>query len=262
MGLTGEHGFACYVEREDGNYLFDTGQGLGIVNNGRILEKDLRNLRAVVLSHGHYDHTGGLPEVLHQSGPVDVYGHPDIFLRRFRTTGKLKRFIGLPYHRTYLESLGARFRLVTGWTEIAPGIHTTGEIPRVTPFEVGDPEMTALLPDGTETHPDPLTDDLSLVVETQQGLIVLLGCAHAGLINTLRHVLAATGRDRIHAVLGGTHLVFADAECFERTLEALEEFRVEKIGGAHCTGLPQGARLQARFGDRFFFGGVGSVLEA
>lgn len=262
MGLMGEHGFACYIETEHGNYLFDTGQGLGILNNGRILEKDLRKMRGVVLSHGHYDHTGGLPEVLHQSGPVDVFTHPQVFLKRFRTNGRLRRFVGLPYHRTYLESLGARFRFVMEWTQIGPGAWVTGEVPRLTPFEQVDPEMTAVLPDGREVHPDPLMDDLSLVLDTESGLVVLLGCAHSGLINILHHVLARTGRDRIHAVLGGTHLGFADAARLEQTLSALDDFAVERFGAAHCTGLPQALRLQARLGERFFFGAVGTVLEA
>lgn len=260
-GLLGEHGFACYVETEEGNYLFDTGQGLAIVNNSRILEKDLGKLRAIVLSHGHYDHTGGLPEVLHQSGPVDVYGHPDIFLRRFRVTGKMKRFTGLPYHRTYLESLGARFRLVTEWTKVGRGLWVTGEIPRVTPFEQEDRETTAVSADGQEVHPDPLKDDLSLAIETERGLVLLLGCGHAGIINILRHALDRSGHDRVHAAIGGTHMVFFDAQRLEQTLQAIEECAVEKIGGAHCTGLQQSARLQARLGERFFFAPVGTVLE-
>ncbi len=262
LGLIGEHGFACFVETDRGCYLFDTGQGQGILNNARILQKDLTSLRAILLSHGHYDHTGGLPDVLHQCGPVPVYGHPDMFTGRFHTLGRIRRFIGIPHRREYLEALGADFRLSADPVEIAPGIHLSGQIPRVTAFEKGDAKMTAVTAAGEALHPDPIHDDLSLVIESAKGLILVLGCAHAGLVNIMHRVLEQTGRDAFYAIVGGTHLGFASDEQFENTLSALEKFRVEKLGVSHCTGLARAAQLHARLGDRFFFGSVGRILEA
>jgi len=253
-GLIGEHGFACHVETPAGNYLFDTGQGFGILQNAAVLKKDLGAVKAILLSHGHYDHTGGLPAVLGQTGSIDIHGHPDLFLERYRE----KRFIGIPHRREYLESLGARFVLSRQMCELAPGLWLTGEIPRRTSFEQGDPLMTALCC-GTSSH-DELLDDLSLVVDSEKGLILILGCAHAGLVNIMEYVLEQTGRDGFYAILGGTHLGFADDTQFEKTLRALDNYRVAKLGVSHCTGLPHAARLQALLGDRFFFGSVGSVL--
>jgi len=261
FGVIGEHGFACLVETEGGNYLFDTGQGFGIVSNALTLKKDLGGIAAVMLSHGHYDHTGGLPAVLKLRGPVDVYAHPDLFLERISSRQGQKRFIGIPYNRHYLEFLGARFQLGAEIREVGPGVFLTGEIPRRTAFEKGDADMTALLPDGQTLHPDPIRDDLSLIVDTDKGLVLVLGCAHAGLINIIDYTLETMGRDRIYAVLGGTHLGFTGDEQFEQTLAAIERYRIERIGVSHCTGPARAALLHARYPHKFFFGSVGAVLE-
>lgn len=262
FGLIGEHGFACHVETPEGCYLFDTGQGQGLLTNARILQKDLRQLRSIILSHGHYDHTGGLPDALHQTGPIDVFGHPSLFDQRYRATGKLQRFIGSPHRREYLEALGARFCLESRWQQLGPKVYLSGEIPRETAFEKGDAKMSAITADGERLSPDPLNDDLSLVIKASSGLVVLLGCAHAGLINILRHVLRQFPGQRIHTVLGGTHLDFADDSQFEQTLAALDEFGLERLAVSHCTGLSRAAQLQVRFGQRFCFGSVGTILEA
>ncbi len=260
-GLVGEHGFACYLETSRGNYLFDTGQGLGIGGNARILEKDLADIRAVILSHGHWDHAGGLPEVLRHCGPVDVWGHPEMFKARYYHKNNQQRYVGIPHRRDYLEALGARFRLERSWREVGPGVFLTGEIARQTPFEKGDPHLSVVSREGLDHLQDPLEDDLSLVVESEKGLILVLGCAHAGLVNILNHVRERTGKEEIYAIIGGTHLGFAGDAQFTETLAALARFRVARLGVSHCTGLPRAAALAERLGERFFFGSVGAVLE-
>jgi 7,8-dihydropterin-6-yl-methyl-4-(beta-D-ribofuranosyl)aminobenzene 5'-phosphate synthase len=260
--VIGEHGFACFVETEQGNYLFDTGQGMGIVNNAMTLGKDLRTISAIMISHGHYDHTGGLPLVLQQCGEVEVYAHPQIFTNRIWTAQGQKKFIGIPFRRSFLESLGARFHLGTDLTEVGTGVYLTGEIPRRNAFEKGDDNMTAILSDGSTCHPDPLHDDLSMIVDSPKGLIIVLGCAHAGLINIVEYTLAQMGRDSIYAIIGGTHLGFASDEQFNETLAVIDRYTIEHIGVSHCTGLPRAAMLAAKLGSRFFFGTVGAVLEA
>ncbi len=255
-----EHGFACLVETDAGSWLFDTGQGLGILHNARLLGRDLRGLRGVVLSHGHYDHCGGLPQVLSCATGMDVFAHPDLFAPRYRRAPGDFRYLGIPFQRPYLESLGARFELGREFRPLAPGISLSGEVPRRTSFEKGEPSLV-VQGAGDEWLSDPFADDLSLVVETGRGLVLVLGCAHAGLVNIMRHVLEQTGRDRLYAVIGGTHLVMADDEQFEATLQALKDFRVERIGVSHCTGLQRGAQMHTRLPDRHFFAGVGTVLE-
>jgi 7,8-dihydropterin-6-yl-methyl-4-(beta-D-ribofuranosyl)aminobenzene 5'-phosphate synthase len=262
FGVIGEHGFACFVETENGNFLFDTGQGLGIIRNSIALDKDLKSIRAVMISHGHYDHTGGLPAVLQARGPVDVYGHPDMFAERIWSADGKQRFIGVPYRREFLESLGANFRLGTELTEVSPGVCLTGEISRMSTFEKGDANMTVILPDGKSIHPDPLKDDLSLIIDSDKGLIIVLGCAHAGTINIIEYALKQMNRDRIYAIMGGTHLGFSSDEQFEETLRVIDQYKIERIGVSHCTGLEKASLLHNRLKERFFFGMVGSVLEA
>ena len=259
-GLIGEHGWSCYVETEGYSMLFDTGQGLGVLSNSLILRKDLRSIDAIVLSHGHYDHTSGLPAVLGISGPKPVYAHPDIFLVRYWKKGDVLREIGLRYKKEYLEAIGARFVDVEEFKEIYPGVYLTGMVPRITDFEPPDPNMQLRDPEAGWVQ-DPLKDDLSVVIDTEKGLFVILGCAHAGIINILKHIQKNLPGRPIHTVMGGTHLGLADPAQFGVTLSSLEEFGIKRLGAAHCTGLENGAKLYNALGDRFFFASVGVSIS-
>jgi 7,8-dihydropterin-6-yl-methyl-4-(beta-D-ribofuranosyl)aminobenzene 5'-phosphate synthase len=256
----GEHGFACVIERGDTMVLLDSGQGLGIERNARVLGKDLRNLDAVVLSHGHYDHVGGLDQVLAYTGKIDVFAHPDIFIPRYHRSAHALRFIGIPHRRELLETLGADFRWTPEFCEVAPGIHVTGQVQRRTTYEQGAPELVVPGDDGTFV-PDPFNDDMGVVVECEDGLAVILGCAHSGMINILLQVREQFPSRRIRAVLGGTHLGPASAEQFESTIQDLEQFEIQHIGVSHCTGQNRAAQIRERFGQRFFFASVGAILE-
>ncbi|UCG39184.1 MAG: MBL fold metallo-hydrolase [bacterium] len=259
-GLIGEHGFAALVERGKEKVLFDTGQGYALLHNARFLEVDLASVKKVVLSHGHDDHTGGLAEFLKTGGPRDVYAHPALFHSRFREVPDGPPIpIGIPFTRHYLEGLGAHFHLSEEPQEVSEGIMTTGAVPRRTAFETGDANLVLGCEHGS--GPDPISDDLSLIVEGGSGLAVLLGCAHAGLVNILRHVQTLVPQKPIRAVVGGTHLGFSSEEQMQGTLQAMASMGVDRVGASHCTGLAGSARLREALGDSFFFAGVGAVLE-
>jgi 7,8-dihydropterin-6-yl-methyl-4-(beta-D-ribofuranosyl)aminobenzene 5'-phosphate synthase len=260
---SGEHGFSAYLETDRGNYLFDTGNSHSIVPNSLLLNKDLRSVTKIFLSHGHHDHTGGLPEVLKLKGKVDVHVHPHVFLDRIavlKEDGKeTKRFVGIPYKKVYLEFLGANFVFNTDFMEVEKGIYLTGEVPRQTEFEKPDPRLFSEI--GGKSVQDTFPDDQSLILDGEKGLILIFGCAHSGMINIINYVISKTGKEKFQAILGGTHLDFLTPDQLEESIRSLKKMDIERIGVSHCTGMRAAFRLHQEFGDRFFYGCVGSVLE-
>jgi 7,8-dihydropterin-6-yl-methyl-4-(beta-D-ribofuranosyl)aminobenzene 5'-phosphate synthase len=259
----GEHGFACWLEIDGRNYLVDSGQGLGIINNAQVLGLPLDKLDGAVVSHGHYDHAGGLDQVLrHHKNPqgLDVFAHPDIFAKRYALGGQRLRFLGVPQRRELLESLGANFIFTPEFQAIAPNLYVTGAVPRTNDFELGDSNLVQRDASG-ELVPDPFYDDMAVAMDTPRGLLVVLGCAHSGIVNTLDYFCQKFNRTEVYAVVGGTHLGPVSAAQFDATLIALQKFNIQKLGVSHCTGQMRAALLHNKFGKKFFFGSVGAVLQ-
>jgi 7,8-dihydropterin-6-yl-methyl-4-(beta-D-ribofuranosyl)aminobenzene 5'-phosphate synthase len=263
IGGIGEHGYAIFIETSGGGpYLFDTGSGIGIISNAQLMEKDLNSLQKIFLSHGHYDHTGGLSDVLDAVDSVPVYAHPAVFGEKYSLSKKddrtERRFIGIPQKRELLEAKGAHFQLDTGFREVGEGLFLTGEIPRVTEFEAGEDRLKVKLND-TYTV-DSFPDDEALVLSTKKGLVVLLGCSHAGTINTLRYVQSELKDEHVYAVVGGTHWGFMEEKDFASSIETLKTMDISVIGVSHCTGIPVAHRLMNEFRGAFY-ASVGAVIE-
>jgi len=258
-GLLAEHGF-CLLVAGDSQVLFDTGQTDVCLRNAPRLGVDLSDVRAVVLSHGHYDHGGGLAALTSHLGQLDVYLHPTAFAAKYaRCPGSAEdRHVGLRYDADTLTRMGATVHAEAGVRELGPALLITGEIPRATPFEEAARDFWVKGNDGF--RPDPLQDDQALVLRTADGLVVLLGCAHAGVVNTVRYASKLTGDKRIRAVIGGLHLASASLERTEQTVATLRQMNVGQVVACHCTGFQARVRLHAAFGDRFVNGTVGLRL--
>jgi len=259
-GTLGEHGFAALIELQGGEpLLFDTGQGLTLLHNAARMKKDLSKVRKVVLSHGHYDHTGGLMPLLRDSGGREVFANDGIFAQRHRVKDTGEWYpIGMPFARSAYEEAGADFNLAAAFREIAPDIFLSGEVPRVTSFETGD---RGLFGDASGQTIDVTPDDQSLVIATAKGLVLLLGCCHAGLVNTLAHIAGQIGSADVHAVIGGTHLGFCGQKQLEKTIEAIRAAGVRKLAVSHCTGFAAAARLSRELPKEFQPAMVGYTLE-
>lgn len=260
-GMLAEWGLSVLVERDGRRVLLDAGTSISAAHNGDVLAVDWHSIDDMVLSHGHYDHTGGLVEVLTRIGKrIRIIAHPDVFADKVAqyTREATPLYIGIPFKRAELESLGADFHLTSEPVWLSQNVVTSGEIPMITDFETIDPGLCVRV--NGEVIPDPLADDQAIFVKTGQGLLVVLGCAHRGIINTLHHARNITGVEKIHCVIGGTHLLRASDLQMEMTMATLREFGVERLGVSHCTGMPAAIRLAQEFGPGFFFNNAGSVV--
>lgn len=262
-GLLAEHGFSVYLETERNRILFDTGLSISAAHNAYLLDIDLKGV-PIALSHGHFDHTGGLAGILKKTGPTKVFCHPEVFAQKYGEIHGELRYIGIPNSRDDLERMGALFDISRDARQIADGIWLTGEIPRITDFEM--PESYLFVMDPTK-RVDPLLDDQAIVLETGKGLIVVMGCAHSGMINTIERAMEITGIEEIAGVIGGTHLGFpagdraAGVIRLSKTIKALKKYDIGLLGVSHCTGPEAAAVLYAEFSDRFVFNSAGTIIE-
>ncbi|MBM3167333.1 MAG: MBL fold metallo-hydrolase, partial [Chloroflexi bacterium] len=185
VGLLAEWGLSVLVEVDGYKVLLDTGLGISTFYNAAVMGIDLSQIDKIVLSHGHRDHTGGLRHVLQASRKqMDIIAHPDIWTSKYsRTFGKQEQYAGIPHTREALEDLGARFKLTQEPVWVADNIVTTGEIPLQTEYEKIDAEL--YVKEDEQLVPDPLKDDLALIIKSPDGLVVVLGCGHRGIMNTL-----------------------------------------------------------------------------
>lgn len=257
--LIAEQGLAIFVETPDGHVLFDTGQMKAILLNARQLGIDLSRLDWVFLSHGHYDHTGGLHYLLKETNKLKVICHPNLFNKKFRILNGEKVDIGVPWEKTELEEMGAEFVQKTRPMELLPDVWISGEIPRITDYEFIDETYQERILE-SYIH-DELHDDMALIIRTVRGLIVLMGCGHSGPINTLKHAMRIMGENRIYAVIGGMHLHRAPDEKIEKIVQSLVSLNPEFIIPLHCSGFRTINKLFNIFKERVLLFNVGDTFE-
>ncbi len=257
--LLAQHGLSLLCDARRGRSRFrilvDAGQrGSPVAANLRLMGVDPSTIDAVFLSHSHFDHTHGLEAVLDSIGSrVPVVAHPLVFRTTLEAARPVSWRLGLygPVDRPKLEAAGAEFLLASEPLRLAPGVTTSGVIQQTVDCEKPAPGLTYTLSDDGRLVSDLGLDDLALIVNVAgEGLVLLIGCGHAGLVNTIRTARAVTGVDRVAGVIGGFHLLNAGPERIRFTVRELEATGARVIAG-HCTGFPASAAMAQALGDKF-----------
>ena len=258
----GEWGFSAVVDVDGHRILFDTGdRPETVLNNAKELHVDLSNITDVVLSHNHHDHTGGLMTLRNAmmkknpSALSRAHVGQGIFEPRRTDKGRPIDFM-ITTRREY-EASGGKFIVYDHPAEIFPGVWLTGPVPRKYPERNWSGHIEIQTKDGWKE--DNLPEDMSLVINTAQGLVVLSGCSHSGIVNTLDYTRSSIRNAPIHAALGGFHLYQLDDEKLRWTATKLRDFGVQNFLGAHCTGIEAVYRIREIAGLTRQTAAVGSV---
>jgi 7,8-dihydropterin-6-yl-methyl-4-(beta-D-ribofuranosyl)aminobenzene 5'-phosphate synthase len=262
--LWAQHGLSIFLEldygRETMNMLLDTGAGSEVLlHNADALNIDLSRFDLICLSHGHYDHTGGLMAILKRSGrKICVLAHPEIFAAKLKMQPFLK-FIGSPFSKEEAQAAGAVMIECRGPVVIAPDVMTTGEVARLETFEIAEGFWT--VKDGQYCQ-DNIPDDMALAIKIEgKGLAVISGCAHSGIVNTIKHAQKITGVEELYAVIGGFHLIDAGSKRIDATAEALRMLDPAIVRPGHCTGHKAICRLREVLGERALPLAVGETIR-
>lgn len=262
----GEHGLSMIVECpefRDGSFiLFDTGQSAEVLlKNAEQMGVEWSKVHTIVLSHSHYDHSGGLLGLVPRIGrTVSVIGHPATFVPRANRKPHL-RDIGIPFSKEDLTALRVDFTEAKKSRFLTPNLIVTGEIPRIMEFEKDSNKGLLRQEHGEYVHDDVL-DDRSLVIRVPGiGFHLICGCCHSGLLNTLSHAAEISGERQVLGIIGGLHLGSYEEESLNRVVTGLVQWNPALIVPLHCTGIRASAVLWKAFGDRVRFYTTGDTVE-
>lgn len=232
--LKTEHGISFFIEKDGHNILFDTGQTGTFIENAEQLRKNLTSLEYVVLSHGHYDHSGGLRSLTQLTADFELIVGEGFFEEKYGYRNNSYEYLGNNFDETFLQNQGIAYRYADQpLTELIPGVFVVTQFPRKYPDEVINQRFKVM--HNGSLQDDPFTDEVLVAVDTAEGLIVLLGCSHPGMKNMLDAVSNLIQRP-IYAILGGTHLVESNDTSLGKSLNYLKNNDLKVIGVSHCTG--------------------------
>jgi 7,8-dihydropterin-6-yl-methyl-4-(beta-D-ribofuranosyl)aminobenzene 5'-phosphate synthase len=262
--LTAKHGLSFLIETSmagiSSKILMDVGPPPDIaLQNADIINADVAKVNAIVISHGHYDHAGGLLEILKRIGrPIPIVAHPRVFNPKFVLKPNLK-FIGPEFDQSSVRAAGGILLLARNPIKIANGVTTSGEVARETLFEKTEEFWTV---EDEHFIKDPIIDDQALFIDLKdKGLVVITGCAHSGIINTVKHAQKITGINHVYAIIGGLHLAKADEDTIQASINELLRINPKSIYPCHCTGSKAIHNLLNSFLDRCKPIQTGDVIE-
>jgi len=258
-GLETEHGFSVWIEAGDRRILFDAGQTSCSLRNAARLGIDVTTADALVVSHGHFDHTGCISQLLEVNDHCAIYAHPGIATPRYslQADGAMKP-IGIS--NATRRAISAHEKSVISVEKpvlLYGGIGCTGAIPRLTAYEDTGGQFFL---DMQASVADPVTDDMAMWFATREGTVVLTGCGHSGIVNTIGYVRSLTGNAPVRSVIGGFHLLHATEQRLEETCRYCSETVSEKIIPCHCTGDDAVNYMKARLPGKVDHGYTGMVI--
>ena len=249
-----EHGFSLLIEDEGKRYLFDSGQGMALLHNLKRIGIKLTDINKIILSHGHDDHTGGLRFFIEQGVFPELIAHPDIIYPKLKIQGQVKKDIGL---KMTLDGFKSKFSKEP--FQINDHILFSGEVPKVNEWELE--ETTYYREKGGKLMRDPFSDDISLYIKLNEGLLILTGCAHSGIINIIQYGMKITGVTKLYGIIGGMHLKNASYKRVNRTVELIAKMDPKFVTVSHCTGLIPGSIFRNKMGDKIIFTDVGKEFN-
>ncbi len=258
-GFIAEHGLSVLIETPEGDFLLDTGQGMVFEHNAKLLGLNLDRIKDVILSHGHYDHAGGIKN-LAMTRKINLFAHNMAKRKRFKLIerGKYKS-IGIDWLDDQTVEKNINWVLSDKPHYLSDNILLSGQIPRQIDFEK-PPAHFYFLDDNNKYIKDTVPDDQSVFINTPKGLIIITGCAHSGLINSIMYAKKLFKTDKILAVVGGTHLLNATDEKIDKTISAIIDLKVEELYAGHCTGLRSMHIFYNRLKNRFHSTEVGQQI--
>ncbi|MBN2073029.1 MAG: MBL fold metallo-hydrolase [Actinobacteria bacterium] len=267
--LKAEHGWSAVIEDGNEKILFDCGQSDLLLDNAKVLGFDLNEITKIVLSHGHYDHTGGLlPLLKYLNRNIDIYAHPSVFEEKFsRYRGfngfNESRYIGIPEKMQVYEKKGAKFLLSKDPVKISSSILLSGQIKKegIIDEASGYNDEHFFIKSGDKFVNDPLLDDISIFISLPGLLLVVAGCAHSGIINILKKAGELKLIDKEMAIVGGLHLSGAGKQDIDNIIKELQKYDIRLLVPSHCTGINAFVQLRNSFEGKCIFGCSGKVLD-
>lgn len=265
-GLKGEHGLSMFIQLDNENsgkrkILFDTGQSGIFADNAEYLGIKLNEVDSLILSHNHYDHTGGVERFLRLNDSAAVYGHEQAFRASYSRAdeGKKIRSIGFPEEGLKLLS-NFKKRIIKNRNSyrINESLLLTGTVPRKNSYEKVE---TTIFADKECKHHDEIPDDQSLIISSSEEMLIVLGCCHSGIVNTIDYAKKLMPDKSLKAVIGGMHLVASKDNRINAMLNYLRKIDNLEIYHGHCTGLKAGCILNESFPTRAHFIAVGETYK-